>query len=171
MKGDTYDTAVTDVKCNFIMALQLLKDYSEEYKDLTIRGLKDLLIDGYTTLSQELPLEKKFKKEKKRYTRWEDIQSENYPFTELDLLVLMIQCKLPMVVFIQAKNKLKLITYHTQDTFKYYVKMKKKDTFMLFIYDHEFKIKRSDMDALYEAERDSVYLSEPEQRKAFFEKY
>jgi hypothetical protein len=171
MKGDTYDTAITDVKCNFIMALQILRDYQETYKDLTIRGLKDLLIEGYTTLSQDHPLEKKFKKEKKRYKKWEDIQSEHYPFTELDLLILMIQCQLPMVVFIQAKNKLKLITYHTQDKFKYYIKMKKKDTFMLFIYDHSFKINRTDMDALYDAERDSVYLSDPEQRKAFFEKY
>ncbi len=171
MKGDTYDTAVTDVKCNFIMALQILRDYHEKYKALTIRGLKDLLIEGYTILSQDHPLEKKFKKEKKRYKKWEDIQSEHYPFTEIDLLVLMIQCQLPMVVFIQAKNKLKLITYHTEDNFKYYIKMKKKDTFMLFIYDHAFKINRTDMDALYDAERDSVYLSDPEQRKAFFEKY
>ena len=171
MKGDTYDTAEIDIKCNYTMALQILRDYDEKYKDLTIRELKDILIEGYTKVSKIIPLEKKFIKEKKRYKRFVDIQMEQYPFTQLDLLILMIQCALPIVVFIQAKNKLKLITYHTDDTFKYYIKMKKKDTFMLFIYDHVFKIERKDMNALYEAERDNVYLNDEEQLKAFFQKY
>jgi chemotaxis protein histidine kinase CheA len=172
MKGDTYQTSIVDVKCNFIMALQILKDYDTQYSTLTIRELKEMLIRGYTHLSDSVDtLEKKFKKEKKRFKKWSDILMESYPFTQLDLLVLMYEYKLPVVLFVQTKNNIHLITYHTNDTFKYYIKMKKKDIFMFFIYQHQFKIERKDMDALYEAERDIVYLSHPEQLVRFFEKY
>ena len=172
MKGDTYQTSIVDVKCNFIMALQILKDYDAKYSTLTIRELKEMLIRGYTHLSETVDtLEKKFKKEKKRFKKWSDILMESYPFTQLDLLVLMYEYKLPVVLFVQTKNNIHLITYHTNDTFKYYIKMKKKDIFMFFIYQHQFKIERKDMDALYEAERDIVYLSHPEQLVEFFNSY
>jgi hypothetical protein len=172
MKGDTYNTSIIDVKCNFIMALQILKDYDEKYSSLTIRNLKDILIQGYTHLSESVDnLEKKFKKEKKRFKKWSDILMESYPFTQLDLLVLMYEYKLPIVLFVQTKNNIHLITYHTNDTFKYYIKMKKKDVFMFFIYQNQFKIERKDMNALYEAERDIVYLSQPQQMIEFFKDY
>jgi hypothetical protein len=83
----------------------------------------------------------------------------------------MIEYKLPVVIFIQAKNKIKLLTYHTDDNFKYYIKMKKKDIFMFFIYKDEFKIERKDMEPLYQAERDIVYLNRNEELTAFFNKY
>jgi hypothetical protein len=171
MKGDTYNTAEIDVKCNFIMALQILKDYDDQYKAMTLRELKEGLVSGYKQLTELVPMEKKFKKEKERYKTFDEILTERYPFTQLDLLVLMFHYKLPIVLFIQAKNKINLITYHTKDTFKYYIKMKKKDVFMFFIYQNSFQIERSDMDALYHAERNIVYLSQPEQMKEFFEKY
>jgi hypothetical protein len=154
------------------MALQILKDYDEKYSTLTIRDLKEILVQGYTHLSESVAnLEKKFKKEKKRYKKWSDILLESYPFTQLDLLVLMYEYKLPIVLFIQTKNNIHLITYHTDDTFKYYIKMKKKDVFMFFIYQHQFKIERKDMNALYEAEREIVYLSHPQQLVDFFKEY
>lgn len=127
MKGDTYNTSIVDVKCNFIMALQILKDYDEKYSTLTIRDLKEMLIQAYTHLSESVDsLEKKFKKEKKRFKKWSDILMESYPFTQLDLLVLMHEYKLPVVLFLQTKNNIHLITYHTNDTFKYYIKMKRR---------------------------------------------
>jgi hypothetical protein len=49
--------------------------------------------------------------------------------------------------------------------------MKKKDVFMFFIYKNEFKIERKEMDALYQAERDIVYLNRPEERMTFLESY
>jgi hypothetical protein len=172
MKGDTYETSIVDLKCNFIMALQILKDYDEKYTTLTIRELKEMLIKGYTHLSETVDtLEKKFKKEKKRFKKWSDILMESYPFTQLDLLVLMYEYKLPVVLFIQTKNNIHLITYHTNDTFKYYIKMKKKDVFMFFIYQHQFKIERKDMNALYDAERDIIYLSQSQQLEDFFKDY
>jgi hypothetical protein len=172
MKGETYNTSIVDVKCNFIMALQILKDYDDQYNALTIRELKEMLLKGYTHLAETVDhLEKKFKKEKKRFKKWSDLMMESYPFTQLDLLVLMFEYKLPIVLFIQTKNKIYLITYHTNDTFKYYIKMKKKDVFMFFIYQNQFKIERKDMNALYEAERDLVYLSQPAQLVSFFDSY
>ena len=161
MKGDTYETSVVDLTCNFIMALQILKSYNTQYKELTIRGLKDMMIQGYNHLSETIDdLSKKFRREKKRFTSWSEIQMESYPFTQLDLIVLMIEYKLPVVIFIQAKKKIKLLTYHTEDTFKYYIKMKKKDVFMFFIANHDFKIERADMGPLYHTERDIVYLND-----------
>ena len=172
MKGETYNTSVVDVKCNFIMALQILKDYDEKYGALTIRELKEMLIKGYTHLSDTVDtLEKKFKKEKKRFKKWSDILMESYPFTQLDLLVLMYEYKLPVVLFVQTKNNIRLITYHTDDSFKYYIKMKKKDVFMFFIYQHQFKIERKDMNALYEAEREIVYLNQQEPLLELFKEY
>ena len=162
MKGDTYESSVIDLTCNFIMALQILKSYDPKYKELTIRNLKDMMIQGYSHLSETVDdLYKKFRKEKKRFTSWSEIQMESYPFTQLDLIVLMIEYKLPVVIFIQAKKKIKLLTYHTEDTFKYYIKMKKKDVFMFFIANHDFKIERRDMGPLYHTERDIVYLNDP----------
>ena len=172
MKGETYNTSIVDVKCNFIMALQILKDYDEKYGALTIRELKEMLIKGYTHLSESVDtLEKKFKKEKKRFKKWSDILMESYPFTQLDLLVLMYEYKLPVVLFVQTKNNIRLITYHTDDSFKYYIKMKKKDVFMFFIYQHQFKIERKEMNALYEAEREIVYLNQQEPLLEFFKSY
>ena len=172
MKGDTYETSVVDVTCNFIMALQILKSYDKKYSSITIRELKDMLIQSYTHLSETLlDLNKKFRKEKKRFTSWSDIQTESYPFTQLDLMVLMIEYKLPVVIFIQAKNKIKLLTYHTEDTFKYYIKMKKRDVFMFFIANHDFRIERRDMGPLYHAERDIVYLNDPASLTDFMHSY
>jgi hypothetical protein len=131
-----------------------------------------MLIQSYTHLSETIvDLNKKFRKEKKRFTSWSEIQMESYPFTQLDLLVLMIEYKLPVVIFIQAKNKIKLITYHTEDTFKYYIKMKKKDVFMFFIANHDFRIERRDMGALYHTERDIVYLNDPASLSNFMDHY
>jgi hypothetical protein len=42
---------------------------------------------------------------------------------------------------------------------------------MFFIYQHQFKIERKDMNALYEAEREIVYLSHPQQLVDFFKEY
>ncbi len=172
MKGDTYETSVLDLTCNFIMALQILKSYNPKYSSLNIRDLKGMLIQSYNHVSEQVDdLVKNFRREKKRFTSWNEVQMESYPFTQLDLIVLMIEYKLPVVIFIQAKNKIKLLTYHTEDSFKYYIKMKKKDVFMFFIYDHDFKIERKDMDALYQAERDIVYLNHPDSLKEFMKHY
>lgn len=172
MKGDTYKDSVLDLTCNFIMALQILKSYDTTYQSLTIRDLKEMLIKSYTHLTETIvDLNKKFRKEKKRFTSWDEIMMESYPFTQLDLLVLMIEYKLPVVIFIQAKNKIKLITYHTDDTFKYYIKMKKKDVFMFFIANHDFRIERRDMGALYHTERDIVYLNDPASLTEFMDHY
>jgi hypothetical protein len=172
MKGDTYKDSVIDLTCNFIMALQILKSYNPKYSALTIRDLKEMLIQSYTHLSETIvDLNKKFRKEKKRFTSWSEIMMESYPFTQIDLLVLMIEYKLPVVIFIQAKNKIKLITYHTDDTFKYYIKMKKKDVFMFFIANHDFRIERRDMGALYHTERDIVYLNDPASLTEFMDHY
>jgi hypothetical protein len=172
MKGDTYKDSVIDLTCNFIMALQILKSYNTKYSALTIRDLKEMLIQSYTHLSETVvDLNKKFRKEKKRFTSWSEIPMESYPFTQIDLLVLMIEYKLPVVIFIQAKNKIKLITYHTDDTFKYYIKMKKKDVFMFFIANHDFRIERRDMGALYHTERDIVYLNDPASLSEFMDHY
>jgi hypothetical protein len=172
MKGKTYNTAIPDITCNFMMALQILKTYKEAYATITIRDLKEMLITGYKHLSSTIDvLGKKFKKEKKRFRKWEDIQMETYPFTQLDLIVLMIEYKLPVVIFIQAKKKIKLLTYQTEDPFNYYIKMKKKDVFMFFIYNKDFQIEKADMEALYQAERDIIYLNDPLQLTAFFNKY
>jgi len=172
MKGNTYDTAIPDVTCNFMMALQILKTYKEEYATITIRDLKEMLITGYKHLSSTIDvLGKKFKKEKKRFQKWDNIQMETYPFTQLDLIVLMIEYKLPVVIFIQAKKKIKLLTYQTEDRFNYYIKMKKKDVFMFFIYNKDFQIKKEDMESLYQAERDIVYLNDPQQLNDYIRKY
>jgi hypothetical protein len=172
MKGETYETSVLDLTCNFIMALQILKSYDTKYSTLTIRDLKEMLIQSYKHLSESIDdIDKKFRKEKKRFNTWSDIQTESYPFTQLDLIVLMIEYKLPVVIFIQAKNKIKLLTYHTDDTFKYYIKMKKKDVFMFFIYQKDFRIERKDMNALYDAERDIVYLNDKESLKTYMKSY
>ena len=155
-----------------MMALQILKTYKEAYATITIRDLKDMLITGYKNLSGSIEvLLKKFKKEKKRFRKWEDIQMETYPFTQLDLIVLMIEYKLPVVIFIQAKNKIKLLTYETEDTFHYYIKMKKKNVFMFFIYNKDFRIEKEDMEALYQAEKDIIYLNDPRQVKTYLSKY
>jgi len=172
MKGDTYESSVIDLTCNFIMALQIFKSYDPKYKSLTIRELKEMMILSYTHLAETIDdLPKKFRKEKKRLTSWNDIQLESYPFTQLDLIVLMIEYKLPVVIFIQAKNKIKLLTYHTEDTFKYYIKMKKKDVFMFFIANHDFKIERRDMGPLYHTERDIVYLNDPASLSEYMRTY
>ena len=172
MKGNTYKTAIPDINCNFMMALQILKTYKDAYATISIRDLKDMLITGYVHLSERIDvLGKKFKKEKRRFHKWEDIQLESYPFTQLDLIVLMIEYKLPVVIFIQAKNKIKLLTYQTKDTFHYYIKMKKKDVFMFFIYNKDFRIEQSDMGSLYRAEKDIVYLNDPLQLTDYLRKY
>ena len=49
--------------------------------------------------------------------------------------------------------------------------MKKKDVFMFFIYNKDFRIEKEDMESLYQAEKDIVYLNDSQQLKAYLNKY
>ena len=154
--GKTYNEIEQDGACNMYLALNLLKDFNPDvYREHKITDFRQMLIkmyDDYIKYRQLILI--KWSKEKTiDYTLTHEtdmeaiIMNESYNFTEVDLVLMIFYYQLPIVIFHQAKEKLKMLRSdnHTED-YAYYIKMKGKSIFMLYWNNKKtFKIYDSDL--------------------------
>ena len=138
----TFRIETDNISCNYYMVIQILKDYKAEYENLDILEVKNMLIESYKKyeayrqfILQKWELEKPGLH--KLSSSFESIiMNETYPLTQVDLALLMYNYDIPISIINQSKINIKLIKRlnHKED-YSYYLKLRGKTEFMLFIYD------------------------------------
>jgi hypothetical protein len=163
--GKTYNSGEHNINCNFHLILTILKDYNNEiYRDYKLSDIKQMLIkmyNDYSNYRQFIML--KWKREKPTiypYTKETTIEkiilSETYEFTEVDMALMIFYYDLPIVLFNQAKGKVKMLKrINHQEDYCYYIKMKGINIFMLYNY-HEKTYKIYDIDLNPDHKKDII---------------
>jgi hypothetical protein len=145
------------ITCNYYMVIQILKDYKLEYANHTILDIKNMLVESYKKydayrqfILQKWEIEKP--NEYRLSNSFENIiMDESYPLTQVDLSLLMYNYDLPISIINQSKINIKLIKRlnHTED-YSYYLKLRGRTEFMLFIYDKvTYKLYDKDIDVSF----------------------
>jgi hypothetical protein len=171
----TFRIETDNITCNYYMIIQILKDFKMEYGEHTILDVKHMLIDSYKKYDQYRQfILQKWEVEKPREHRlftnsFETIiMNETYPLTQVDVALLMYSYDLPISIINQSKINIKMIKRinHSED-YSYYLKLKGKDEFMLFIYDKiTYKLYDKDLDESFKKNMTrtvlTTYLKSPE---------
>jgi hypothetical protein len=171
----TFRIETDNITCNYYMIIQILKDFKMEYGEHTILDVKHMLIDSYKKYDQYRQfILQKWEVEKPREhrlftTSFETIiMNETYPLTQVDVALLMYNYDLPISIINQSKINIKMIKRinHSED-YSYYLKLKGKDEFMLFIYDKiTYKLYDKDLDESFKKNMTrtvlTTYLKSPE---------
>jgi len=152
----TFRIETDNITCNYYMMIQILKDYKTEYGNIDILEVKRMLIESYKKYDayRQFILQKweQEKPEHKLSSSFESvIMNETYPLTQVDVALLMYNYDLPISIINQSKINIKLIKRlnHTED-YSYYLKLRGKTEFMLFIYDKvTYKIYDRELDETF----------------------
>ena len=151
----TFRIETDNITCNYYMIIQILRDYKMEYGEHTILDVKHMLVESYKKydtyrqfILKKWEIEKP--RERKLFTNSFEsiIMNETYPLTQVDVALLMYNYDLPLSIINQSKLNIKMIKRinHSED-YSYYLKLKGKDEFMLFIYDKiTYKLYDKDLD-------------------------
>jgi len=145
----------TPISCNGMILLQIYRDYNpDKYRHMKLEDIKEKLVQTYHKYEPFYQfLYKKWKAEKpvvyhnKTLSMESMIQSEDYPFTQVDLALLLFDDELPVTVLLHSKGSVKCVRRlgHQQD-YSYFVKLTDTDTFFLFVYHKEtYKIYDQDI--------------------------
>jgi len=125
-------------ECSFEILIRILNDYSDEYRNIDIKQLKTVLIDEYSKLNDNIvQVSEILSSQGKKYlikklkdgllTLSDLIIDQNYFMTNLDLIILILAYRLP-VVFISStllseNSKPFLIVNKTKQKFFYFIKI------------------------------------------------
>jgi hypothetical protein len=145
----------TPLSCNGMILLQIYRDYNpDKYRNITLEEVKEKLVHTYKKYEPFYQfLYKKWKAEKppvyhnKTLSMETMIQTEDYPFTQVDLCLLLFDEELPVTLLLHSKGSVKCVRRlgHQQD-YSYFVKLSDTDTFFLFVYHKEtYKIYDQDI--------------------------
>ena len=113
----------SSVNCNFKMVRLILSDFDRsKYDNITNNDIKQILLTEYNKYYSRFSkniISKWFRQGKsslvsrimKNQVTIEDcIMSEDYEFTQIDMMLLCNALNIPIVIYLQSKNQIKLIT-------------------------------------------------------------
>jgi hypothetical protein len=135
--NELYYTCMSEI-CTYELILTIIKDHNKSLRNMTKLDLKNELVVIYNSYGEKIPnilniLESQgkfplIKQVKKREINFDDLLlSEQYFLTNMDLGVIALHYKIPLVLLSSTKlienNKEILVVYSTNDTDFYFVKV------------------------------------------------
>ena len=159
-KTSVFKFATDDKQCNLMMIKYILQDFDRnKYETITYNEIKQILVSAYNSIHPRLHrfvhlkwvYQKKsqdsYKILNKEMTFEDTIMNENYKITQIDMILLSEYLNIPIMVYLQTKNDMKLVYLEKflNSDYMYIMKEMKIIEFHLHVYNLGIKFYHDDL--------------------------